>query len=116
MKLALFASVLVAGLLSGSALSQTPPTDRREIPPRSIHLSLQQGHIIKENVKDMRVEQTRGPGEIRIGDKLPAGIALHDFPPLVVEKVPQVKTYRFFVTENQIVLVNPQNQIADIIK
>jgi hypothetical protein len=41
---------------------------------------------------------------------------LHDFPPLVVEKVPKVKIYKFFITENQIVLVNPQKEIADMIK
>jgi len=54
--------------------------------------------------------------EIRIGEKAPAGIGLHDFPPLVMEKVPKVKTYKFFITENQIVLVSPKNEIADIIK
>ena len=43
-------------------------------------------------------------------------IELQTFPPLIAEKVPQVRTYKFFVTENQIVVVNPQNIIADIIK
>lgn len=31
--------------------------------------------------------------EIRIGDKVPTNIGLHEFPPLVVEKVPKVKLY-----------------------
>jgi len=44
-----------------------------------------------------------------IGNKVPSDIGLHDFPPLV-------KTYKFFITENQIVLVSPQKEIADIIK
>ena len=48
--------------------------------------------------------------------KVPSDIGLHDFPPFVLEKVPKVKTYKFFITENQIVLVSPQNEIADIIK
>jgi hypothetical protein len=51
-----------------------------------------------------------------IGNKVPSDIGLHDFPPLVVEKVPKVKTYKFFITENQIVLVSPQKEVADIIK
>ena len=64
----------------------------------------------------MHVEQVPRKKELRIGDKVPSNIGLHDFPPFVVEKVPKVKTYKFFITENQIVLVSPQKEIADIIK
>ena len=116
MKRAVLASTLVATLLAGGAIAQTPPTDRRIIPPRSIQLSAQQDYVIKENLKDMHIKQVPRTKEIRIGNKVPSGIGLHDFPPLVVEKVPKVKTYKFFITENQIVLVSPQNEIADIIK
>ena len=84
--------------------------------PRSIQLSAQQGYVIKENLKDMHIEQVPRMNEIRIGNKVPSDIGLHDFPPFVLEKVPKVKTYKFFITENQIVLVSPQNEIADIIK
>jgi hypothetical protein len=116
MKRAVLASTLGATVLAGSAVAQIPPTDRRMIPPRSIQLSAQQGYVIKENLKDMHIEQVPRMKEIRIGNKLPSDIGLHDFPPFVLEKVPKVKTYKFFITENQIVLVSPQNEIADIIK
>jgi hypothetical protein len=116
MKRAVLASTLVATVLAGSAVAQIPPTDRRMIPPRSIQLSAQQGYVIKENLKDMRIEQVPRRKEIGIGNKVPSDIGLHDFPPFVLEKVPKVKTYKFFITENQIVLVSPQNEIADIIK
>ena len=49
-------------------------------------------------------------------EPIPPDIVLQTFPPLVAEKVPQVRTYKFFLTENQIVVVSPQNIIADIIK
>ena len=71
------------------------------IPSRSIQLSAQQGYVIKENLKDMHIEHVPRTKEIRIGDKLPSDIGLHEFPPLVVEKVPKVRTYKFFITENQ---------------
>jgi Rieske Fe-S protein len=116
MKRAILASILVANLLAGGAVAQIPPTDRRMIPPRSIQLSAQQDYVIKENLKDMHIEQVPRTKEIWIGNKVASDIRLHEFPPLVVEKVPKVKTYKFFITENQIVLVNPQNEIADIIK
>jgi len=67
-------------------------------------------------LKDMHIEQVPRSTEIRIGEKAPPDIALQTFPPLVAEKVPQVRTYKFFLTENQIVVVSPQNIIADIIK
>jgi Protein of unknown function (DUF1236) len=116
MKRAALASILVITLLAGGAVAQIPPTDRRMIPSRSIQLSAQQGYVIKENLKDMHIEQVPRTKEIRIGDKVPPNVGLHAFPPLVVEKVPKVKTYKFFITENQIVVVSPQNLIADIIK
>jgi hypothetical protein len=63
----------------------------------------------------MHIEQVPRTNEIRIGDKVLRDIGLHDFPPFVIEKVPQVKTYKF-ITENQVVVVSQQNVIADIIK
>ena len=102
--------------MAGGAAAQIPPTDRRMIPPRSIQLSAQQSYVIKENLKDMHIEQVPRTKEIRIGDKVTSDVGLHDFPPLVVEKVPKIKTYKFFMSENQIVVVSPQKDIADIIK
>jgi hypothetical protein len=116
MKRAVLASIFAATIWAGGAVAQIPPTDRRMIPPRSIQLSAQQGYVIKENLKDMHIEQVPRMKEISIGNKVPSDIGLHDFPPFVLEKVPKVKTYKFFITENQIVLVSPQNEIADIIK
>jgi hypothetical protein len=38
------------------------------------------------------------------------------FPLLVIDKIPQVKTFKFFVTKDQIVLVSPQKTVADVIR
>jgi hypothetical protein len=117
MKRAALAMALAAGFLLGGAIAQTPPDDKEPIPKRSIQLTAEQNHVIKEIVlKDMHIEPVPRSAEIRIGEKIPTEIELRTFPPLVTEKVPQVKTYKFFITENQIVVVSPQNIIADIIK
>jgi hypothetical protein len=116
MKRAVLTSFFAAILLAEPALAQSPPTDQRIIPPRSIRLTAQQGYIIKENVKDLHVDPVRGKKEIKIGDKLSSDVALHEFPELVLQKVPKVKTYKFFINENQIVVVSPRNEVADIIK
>ena len=117
MKRTAWAMALTAGFLLGGAIAQTPPDDKEPIPPRSIQLTAEQDHVIKEIVlKDMHIKQVPRSPEIKIGEKVPADIELQTFPPLVAEKVPQVRTYKFFITENQIVVVSPQNVIADIIK
>ncbi|MGB7009837.1 MAG: hypothetical protein WBD97_05465, partial [Pseudolabrys sp.] len=47
--------------------------------------------LTSSSLQDLNTEQTRA------------------FPPFVVEKVSKLKTYKFFMTENQIVVVSPQN-------
>jgi hypothetical protein len=113
---AVLAATLAATLLVGGAVAQAPndnQNDRRE-QIASRQLSAEQEYVIKENLKDMSIEQVPRTNEIRIGDKVPPNIGLHAFPAVVVEKVPQVKTYKFFITENQIIVVNQQNLIANI--
>jgi hypothetical protein len=116
MKRTALAMALAAGFLVGGAIAQIPTDDKEPIPPRSIQLTAEQDHVIKEIVKDMHIEPVRGSSEIRIGEKVPPNIELQSFPPLAAEKVPQIRTYKFFVSENQVVVVSPQNIIADILK
>ena len=52
----------------------------------------------------------------KVGEKIPSDVELHGFPSLVIDKVPQVKALKFFVTKDQIVLVSPNNTVADVIK
>jgi len=107
----------IGGHLIGRGRCCSNTTDRPEDDSASIPPALSTARLRhKENLKDMHIEQVPRTKEITIGNKVPSDIGLHDFPPLVVEKVPKVKTYKFFITENQIVVVNPQKEIADIIK
>jgi hypothetical protein len=117
-KRAVLPIVSAAGLLVSVAIAQTPSQDKDVIPPRSINLTAEQGYIIKEIVlTEMRAEQAPPNDEIKIGNKVADDVKLLAFPKLVAEKVPQVKTYKFFVTQNQVVVVSPQdNVVADIIK
>ena len=74
MKQVVLASTFAATTLVGGAIAQVPPTDKREFPPRSIPLSAQQNYIIKENLKDMRIEQVPRTKDIEIGSKVPSNI------------------------------------------
>ena len=117
-KRAVLLIVSAAGLLVSVAIAQTPSQDKDVIPPRSINLTAEQSYIIKEIVlTEMRAEQAPPNDEITIGNKVADDVKLLAFPKLVAEKVPQVKTYKFFVSQNQVVVVSPQdNVVADIIK
>jgi hypothetical protein len=117
-KRAVLPIVSATGLLLSVAIAQTPPQDKDVIPPRSINLTAEQSYIIKEIVlTETRAEQVPPNAETKIGDKVPDDVKLQAFPKLVAEKVPQVKTYKFFVIQNQVVVVSPQdNVVADIIK
>ena len=108
--------VLLTVGLSGAAIAQAPSDDRRLISRRSIQLTAEQECIIRENVKDVRGGKAAHNVVPKVGEKIPSGVELNGFPSLVIEKVPQVKAFKFFVTKDQIVLVSPQNTVADVIR
>ena len=119
MKQALTIVALGTVLLAGSAIAQSPPPpDSAPVASRSVKITAEQGYIIKENVLQGAKPATTGSGaKLEINGKAPNCAALQDFPPIVVEKVAGVKGYKFFVSDNQVVIVDPKdNTIADILK
>ena len=112
----IFVALLVVGLSGAGAVAQSPSDDKPLITRRSIKLTAEQEYVIKENVKDVRGGQVPQNVATKIGEKIPPDAKLYAFPALVTEKVPQIKTFKFFVTKDQIVLVSPQNTVADVIR
>ena len=122
MKQALLAIGLAIALMFLPALIPIPesvaqaPSPQQERPPSKVNLTLEQRHVIKEVVKDMNVAklpETAGT----TGTSAPAEAVLRSFPTEITEKVPQIKSHRFFVRGNQIVIVSPDSgEIAEIIE
>ena len=86
--------------------------------PRTINLTEEQRHIIKENVKDMAVPKAPANAPETIGDVVPIDIKLSQLPSLAGKKVAQARSHLFFVKEGNdaIVLVSPDDRrIADVI-
>src|SRR6266478_6474241 len=105
----------------GSAVSaQTTPQEPQQpqdvlTPAPKLNLTLEQRHTIREFVKDMKPDAADVKTEI--GDPIPQGINPRPMPSDVAQKVPQVKSHRFFLTAQQIVIVDPKdNKVADVIK
>ena len=101
--------------LSGLTHAAHSQSDDRLISRQSM-LTAEQEYIIRENVKDVRGGLVTHNVTPKVGDKIPPDIELYALPSLVVEKVPQVNAFKFFVTKDQIVLVSPSNTVADVVK
>ena len=85
------------------------------VSPR-LNLTLEQRHVIKEIMKDVKEKPPSAAAQPKIGEPVPADIKLHPMPAEVGKKVPQVKSHMFFLTVEQIVIVDPKdNHIADVI-
>ena len=100
-------------------LSRAQGPGNREAPAatRTVNLSVEQRHIIRELVREQKVAPATLDAKVAAGDTVPQQVELHPIPPLIGQKVPQVKSHRYFVTREQIVLVDPNdNRIADVIE
>ena len=94
-----------------------PPAPPVVTPQRKLNLTIEQRYIIRENIKDMKIEPAPGDLHLAVGDHVPPDVKLQPMPGAVAEKVPQVKAHKFFVAGGQIVLVNPQaNTVAETVK
>jgi uncharacterized protein DUF1236 len=110
------ALVLILSCINSSMHAQTPSQEPAAVSPK-LNLTLEQRHVIREIIKDMKTEPA--PAEVRaaVGDQVPQNINLQPMPGDVAQKVPQVKTHRFFVAGGQIVIVDPKdNMVAEVIK
>jgi hypothetical protein len=84
---------------------------------RTINLTEENRYIIREIVlKDPNVPKEQGT-RAAIGDAPPPGVATQPFPADVAQKIPALRSHRFFVTDREVVIVDPKsNKIADIVK
>jgi Protein of unknown function (DUF1236) len=118
MKAILTAIPLAALLFIGSMAAAQAPV-QKELPPpaRTINLTLEQRHIIKEFLKDSKVDKAPDGLNVGVGDELPEKVALHDMPAEVGQKVPQVKTHKFVVIASKVLLIDPKDRkIAEVIE
>jgi hypothetical protein len=109
---ALMLSCLDAVTYAQTSVPQEPVTTSHKL-----NLTLEQRHVIKEIIKDMKTESAGAEVAPSVGDPIPAGVKLQPMPADIAQKVPQVKTHTFFVTDEQIVIVDPKDsKVAEVIK
>jgi hypothetical protein len=108
-----------------AALTSYAPMTGAQAPDRTaplastptVNLTVEQRHVIKELVKDMKVEKASGDMQLTVGAVAPSSVQQHPFPPEVFQKVPQVRNHQFFIKDDRVVIVSPRdNTIADVIE
>jgi hypothetical protein len=117
--LASAASLLCTAML-GIETGHAQQTPNPDVPAatRTVNLTLEQRHVIRELVRDLKVDRAaEADSKVAAGDEVPAKVALHPIPPLIGQKVPQIKAHRFYVTQSRVVIVDPQDQkVVEVIE
>ena len=94
-----------------------PPVLERPAVTPKLNLSLEQRFTIREIIKDKKAEGSAVEARAAVGDPVPQGVTTQPMPGDVAQKVPQVKAHRYFLTAQDIVIVDPKdNRVAEVIK
>ena len=98
--------------------AQTPPGQDMPLATRSVKLTAEQHHIIKEIVtKDLKVKGVAADVKVEVGERVADTVTLEPFPAIIADKVPEVKAHSFFVKGDQVIIVDPRDKrVADVIK
>jgi hypothetical protein len=103
-------------LAAAAAHAQTPPT-QPPAPTARVNLTLEQRHVIRELIKDVKVEPTKIAVQPAVGEALPQEVTPQPIPEEIGRKVPQIKTHRFVLTADQVVIVDPKdNKVAELVE
>jgi hypothetical protein len=120
---AVSASLIAIAWMFAPALVPIPqsvaqaPAPGQEMRTSTINLTVEQRHVIKEIVKDMPVEKAPDSAKVTTGQAAPEGAVLRAFPSEITQKVPSIKSHKFFVKGQQVVIVSPDgNDVVEIIE
>ncbi len=123
--LALFVGVTAAVLTLGLPVEAQVPDPTTPVTPvvkpaETVSLTMEQRHVIKEIIKDMKITEpqdqaAKAPTQVR--DTIPSGVLLQPMPVEVSAKVPQLKAHSFIVKDDKVIIVDPKdNKVAALIE
>src|SRR5260221_3979049 len=108
----------IVSLLSGGSIVVGQAQNQKQSPivSSTLNLTMEQRHIIKEIIKDLKFENEPKNIRINVGQVISKTVQLHTMPLDVSQRVSQVKSHLFFLKNNQVVLVDPKdNKVAEVI-
>jgi hypothetical protein len=75
---------------------------------QSGRLTLEQAHVIKELLKEKKIQIADLPQAVNVGDEIPDAVQTIPMPDEIAGKLPQFKAHRLVLTLKQILIVEPQ--------
>lgn len=117
-RLRIIATAAIVSLLSAGSIAVGQAQNQRKSPIASstLNLTMEQRHIIKEIIKGLKIENEPKNIHIGVGQVIPKTVQLRAMPLDISEKVSQVKNHLFFLKNDQVVLVDPKdNMVVDVI-
>jgi hypothetical protein len=102
-------------LLGTAGQAQQSPPPGEPVPTRGLNLTMQDRHVIKELIKDLKLAPAATSAKA-VGDVV-APDAVHDIPADVGRKVPEVKAHRFVYTAERILIIDSRdNRVVEVIE
>ena len=103
-----------------AAVAQTVIIEREApaiITREHVELSPTQRTTIYRTITRERVHSAPQSVDVRIGARLPRSVTLREIPAAAIEDVPIVRSYRYMVVNNEVVLVDPAtSEVIEIIR
>jgi len=80
----------------------------------SLHLSASEIALVRDSIpRDFPVADVRL--RLALGAEIPPDVRLHEFAVVVLDRVPQLRDYRFLANEDQIVIVDPRDRAIALV-
>ena len=104
-------AAVVAGATTASAqttvITREPVESRTVVTTEPLELTPVQRRTIYRTIVRERVAPAEPPIEYRVGARVPDSVRLYSVPQEVAVEVPAVRSYKYMVVNNRVVLVDP---------
>ena len=108
---AVIAAAIVAGVPAANAqttiITREPVETRTVVTSDPLWLTPVQRHRIYRTIVRERVVPAEPMIEFRVGARVPDNVRLYSVPQEVAVEVPEIRSYRYMVVNNRVVLVDP---------
>ncbi len=103
------AAAVAGGLALGTAFAQTT-TIIQEEPTGSVTITPEQRTTIRRYVQTRKTQPSIVQERITVGGTVPPTVELEPLPEEMYVEAPAMRNYRYFVVDDEVVLVNPQTR------
>jgi hypothetical protein len=109
-------AAVVAGATTASAqttvITREPIESRTVVTTEPLQLTPVQRRTIYRTIVRERVAPAEPTVEYRVGARLPDSVRLYSIPQEVAVEVPKIRSYKYMVVNNRVVLVDPATSLV----